>query len=149
MNIGSREDTICALATAPGMAALAVIRISGEKSFPLIEEIFRSIKGKKKDFKKVSAYSIHFGKIIDQDQIIDEIWVSVFKGPHSYSGEDTIEISCHGSTYIQQSILQLLIRSGARMADPGEFTLRAFLNGKLDLSQAEAVSDLISSQHAQ
>jgi tRNA modification GTPase len=148
MNFSNREDTICALATAPGMAALAVIRISGPKSFSIIEEIFTSIKGKKKDFEKIKPYSLHFGKIIDQDQIIDEILVSVFKGPHSYTGEDTIEISCHGSTYIQQSILQLLIRSGARMADPGEFTLRAFLNGKLDLSQAEAVSDLISSQHA-
>jgi tRNA modification GTPase len=148
MNFSNREDTICALATAPGMAALAVIRISGPKSFSIIEEIFTSIKGKKKDFEKIKPYSLHFGKIIDQDQIIDEILVSVFKGPHSYTGEDTIEISCHGSTYIQQSILQLLIRCGARMADPGEFTLRAFLNGKLDLSQAEAVSDLISSQHA-
>jgi tRNA modification GTPase len=148
MNIGNREDTICALATAPGMAALAVIRLSGNKSFSIINSLFTTIKGKKKDFATVRPYSIHFGKITDGDQVIDEVLVSVFKGPHSYTGEDIIEISCHGSTYIQQSILQTLIRHGARMADPGEFTLRAFLHGKLDLSQAEAVSDLISSQHA-
>lgn len=148
MNIGNREDTICALATAPGMAALAVIRLSGNKSFSIINALFTTIKGKKKDFTTLRPYSIHFGKIIDREQVIDEVLISVFKGPHSYTGEDIIEISCHGSTYIQQSILQLLIRSGARMAEPGEFTLRAFLNGKLDLSQAEAVSDLISSGHA-
>ena len=148
MHAMNRGDTICALATAPGMAALAVIRLSGKKSFTIIDSLFQNIKGKKKEFEKATAYSLHFGKIVDGEQIIDEVLVSVFKGPRSYTGEDTIEISCHGSTYIQQTLLQALLRKGARMAEAGEFTLRAFLNGKLDLSQAEAVSDLISSENA-
>lgn len=142
------SDTICALATPAGTGALAVIRISGENTFQIVSGLFISMKGKRKDLKTVRPYTIHYGQITDGDRTIDEVLLSVFKNPHSFTGEDTIEISCHGSTFIQQEILQLLIRSGARPAEPGEFTMRAFLNGKIDLSQAEAVADLISARHA-
>jgi tRNA modification GTPase len=148
MHLPSRNDTICALATAPGMAALAVIRISGPGAFEIISKHFETMKGKRKNFTTLPPYSIHYGKIIEQDHVIDEVLVSIFKTPHSFTGEDIIEISCHGSVYIQQELLGVLQRAGARLAEPGEFTLRAFLNGKIDLSQAEAVADLISSQHA-
>lgn len=148
MHLPSRGDTICALATAPGTGALAVIRVSGAKTFQIGSEIFRTLKRKTKDFSQVRPYSIHYGVLLDGELLLDEVLLSVFKNPHSFTGEDSIEISCHGSVYIQQEILQLLQRKGARLAAPGEFTLRAFLNGKMDLSQAEAVADLIASQHA-
>ena len=139
------NDTIVALATASGAGAIAVIRISGEKAIEIASQVFRSIKNK--DLLKQKSHTLHLGHIVDGDKTLDEVLLSIFKGTNSYSGENTIEISCHGSTYIQQQIIQLLIRKGCRMANPGEFTLRSFLNGKMDLSQAEAVADLISSDN--
>ncbi len=138
------QDTICALATASGIAAISVIRVSGEKSFEIANQIFHS-KQKKTEFQEMKSHHIYFGTIQNDEGIIDEVLLSIFKSPHSYTGENSIEISCHGSSYIQQKILELLIDKGARLAKPGEFTMRAFLNTKLDLSQAEAVADLISS----
>lgn len=138
MNI-LEQDTICALATAPGMGAIAIIRISGHKSFEVVEKIFsKSISDK-------DSHTVHFGLIKEKDTIIDEVIVTVFKNPKSFTGEDSVEITCHGSVFIQQQIIQLLIRSGARMAKAGEFSMRAFMNGKMDLSQTEAIADLISS----
>lgn len=140
------NDTICALATPSGQGAIAVIRLSGNKAFEIGDAIFVKKKGKNNfKFSNAITHTIHLGDIIDSNKIIDEVLISVFKNPHSYTGEDTLEISCHGSVYIQQQILKLLMAKGARMAMPGEFTLRAFLNGKMDLSQAEAVADLIAS----
>ena len=139
------HDSIVALATPSGAGAIAVIRISGEDAIAIGNSVFRSIKGK--DINKQKSHTLHLGHIVDGFKTLDEVLLSVFKGPNSYTGENTIEISCHGSTYIQQQIIQLLLRKGCRMANPGEFTLRAFLNGKLDLSQAEAVADLISSDN--
>ncbi|MFV7235657.1 tRNA uridine-5-carboxymethylaminomethyl(34) synthesis GTPase MnmE [Flavobacterium sp. ZB4R12] len=139
------HDSIVALATPSGAGAIAVIRISGEDAIAIGNSVFRSIKNK--DLTKQKTHTLHLGHIMDNTKTLDQVLVSIFKGPNSYTGENTIEISCHGSTYIQQQIIQLLLRKGCRMADPGEFTLRAFLNGKLDLSQAEAVADLISSDN--
>lgn len=139
------QDAIVALATPSGAGAIAIIRVSGEDAITIGNSVFKSIKGK--DLASQKSHTLHLGHIIDHNKTLDEVLVSIFKGPHSYTGENTIEISCHGSTYIQQQIIQLLLRKGCRMADPGEFTLRAFLNGKLDLSQAEAVADLISSDN--
>jgi len=141
------NDTIVALATASGSGALAIIRLSGKHSIEVVENCFRSIK-KNKLLREQKSHSIHLGHIIDDLQTIDEVLISIFKNPNSYTGEDVVEISCHGSTYIKQEIIQLLIRQGCRMANAGEFTLRAFLNGKIDLSQAEAVADLIASSNA-
>ena len=136
--------TICAIATSPGMGAIATIRLSGEKAIEIADSVFHSpVSGKKLTAQKPNT--LHFGSISAGDELIDEVIVSVFRAPHSFTGEDVIEITCHGSVYIQQRILQLLITKGARMALPGEFTQRAFLNGKMDLSQAEAVADLIAS----
>lgn len=139
------NDSIVALATPSGAGAIAIIRISGGEAITIGNSVFQSIKGK--DLTTQKSHTLHLGHIIDNHKTLDEVLVSIFKGPHSYTGENTIEISCHGSTYIQQQIIQLLLRKGCRMANPGEFTLRAFLNGKLDLSQAEAVADLISSDN--
>ena len=139
------NDSIVALATPSGAGAIAIIRISGGEAIIIGNSVFQSIKGK--DLTTQKSHTLHLGHIIDNHKTLDEVLVSIFKGPHSYTGENTIEISCHGSTYIQQQIIQLLLRKGCRMANPGEFTLRAFLNGKLDLSQAEAVADLISSDN--
>ena len=139
------NDSIVALATPSGAGAIAVIRISGKDAIGIGNSVFKSIKGK--DLTQQKSHTLHLGHVIDNQKTLDEVLVSIFKVPHSYTGENTIEISCHGSTYIQQQIIQLLLRKGCRMANPGEFTLRAFLNGKLDLSQAEAVADLISSDN--
>lgn len=139
------HDTIVALATPSGAGAIAVIRISGSNAITIGSKVFKSVKNK--DITAQKSHTIHLGHIVDDQKILDEVLVSIFKGPHSYTGEDTIEISCHGSTFIQQQIIQLLLRNGCRMARAGEFTLRAFLNGKLDLSQAEAVADLIASDN--
>ena len=139
------QDNIIALATPSGAGAIAVIRISGKDAINITAPFFKSIRNK--DLTKQKSHTIHLGHIIDGHRTIDEVLISVFKGPHSYTGENTIEISCHGSNYIQQEIIQLFLRNGCRMADAGEFTLRAFLNGKLDLSQAEAVADLIASDN--
>ena len=138
------NDTICALATAPG-GALGIIRISGPQSHGILSRIFT------KDLSKVKPNTIHYGHIVESDavsqhqNIIDEVMVSVFRTPHSYTGEDSAEITCHGSRYILNKVLELLIKHGCRMAEPGEYTQRAYLNGKMDLSQAEAVADLIAS----
>ena len=138
------NQTIAAIATSPGNGAIAIIRVSGNDSFSICDSIFQSAtKGKLLSSQK--ANTIHFGTIMNGNTIIDEVLISIFRSPHSYTGEDSVEISCHGSIYIQQKILELLIDSGARLAKPGEFTQRAFLNGKLDLSQAEGVADLIAS----
>ncbi len=139
------NDTIVALATPSGSGAIAIIRLSGKDAIEIATSTFKSVSGK--NLKNQSTHTIHLGHIIDGNKTIDEVLVSVFKNPNSYTGEDVIEVSCHGSPYIQQEIIQLFLRQGCRMANAGEFTLRAFLNGKLDLSQAEAVADLISSDN--
>lgn len=139
------KDTIIALATPSGAGALAVIRLSGPNSILMIDDFFKSIHSKRMSDQK--SHTIHLGHITESGRDIDEVLVSIFKNPKSYTGENVVEISCHGSTYIQQEILQLFVRNGARIANPGEFTLRAFLNAKLDLSQAEAVADLIASEN--
>jgi len=139
------QETIVALASPSGAGAIAVIRISGNNALPIAESIFQSVSGK--SISKQKTHTIHFGHIVEDTKVYDQVLLSLFKNPHSYTGEDVVEISCHGSTYIQQQIIQLLLRKGCRMAQAGEFTLRAFLNGKLDLSQAEAVADLISSDN--
>jgi tRNA modification GTPase len=140
-----QKDTIIALATPSGAGAIAVIRLSGPDAIQMVDSVFKSIHAKKLSTQK--THTIHLGHIIDASRPLDEVLVSVFKNPTSYTGEDVIEISCHGSSYIQQEIIQLFVRNGARIANPGEFTLRAFLNAKLDLSQAEAVADLIASDN--
>ena len=139
------QETIVALATPSGAGAIAIIRLSGKGAITIAAEIFQSVSGK--DITKQKTHTIHLGTIVDGTKIYDQVLLSIFKGPNSYTGENVIEISCHGSIFIQQQIIQLLIRKGCRMAQAGEFTLRAFLNGKLDLSQAEAVADLISSDN--
>ena len=139
------NDSIVALATPSGAGAISIIRVSGPDAILIGASVFKSIKNK--DLTLQKTHTLHLGHIIDGGKTLDEVLVSIFKGPNSYTGENTIEISCHGSTYIQQQIIQLLLRKGCRMANAGEFTLRAFLNGKLDLSQAEAVADLISSDN--
>lgn len=139
------NETIVALASPSGAGAIAVIRMSGNEAISIASQVFQSVSGK--DISKQKTHTIHLGTIVDGAKIYDQVLVSIFKNPHSYTGENIIEISCHGSTFIQQQIIQLLLRKGCRMAQAGEFTLRAFLNGKLDLSQAEAVADLISSDN--
>jgi len=139
------QDTIVALASPSGAGAIAVIRISGEAAISIAAQVFQSVKGK--DINKQKTHTLHLGHIVDGQKELDQVLLSIFKGSNSYTGENTIEISCHGSSYIQQQIIQLLVRKGCRMASPGEFTLRSFLNGKMDLSQAEAVADLISSDN--
>jgi tRNA modification GTPase len=138
------NTTICAVATS-GLGAIAVIRVSGPDTFPVVRQIFYPADQKLK-IESAQPYTIQYGTIRSGDQIIDEVLVSLFRAPHSYTGEDVIEISCHGSPYIQKTILELLINHGAIPAKPGEFTRRAFLNGKMDLSQAEAVADLVAAE---
>lgn len=140
-----QNDTIVALASPSGSGAIAVIRVSGAEAISICQSVFSSISGK--DISKQKSHTLHLGHIVDGEKVIDQVLLSIFKGTNSYTGENTIEISCHGSTYIQQQIIQLLLRKGCRMANAGEFTLRSFLNGKMDLSQAEAVADLISSDN--
>jgi tRNA modification GTPase len=141
---GIRNDTIIALATAYGVGAIAVIRLSGKDAIELVSERFEG-RSKTKILKDEPSHTVHLGLIKDGDRILDEVLATVFRAPHSYTGENVVEISCHGSTFIQQEILQLFLKNGVRHADAGEFTLRAFLNAKMDLSQAEAVADLIAS----
>ena len=142
-----QQDTIIALATPAGVGAISVIRLSGEKAIDIVDVNFRAI-NKSKLLKDQKSHTIRLGHIINKDTILDEVLVSVFKNPRSYTGENVVEISCHGSSFIQQEIIQLFLQNGCRMADNGEFTMRAFLNGKMDLSQAEAVADVISSNSA-
>ncbi|WP_445720198.1 tRNA uridine-5-carboxymethylaminomethyl(34) synthesis GTPase MnmE [Flavobacterium sp.] len=139
------QETIVALATPSGAGAIAIIRLSGAAAITIAADVFQSVSGK--DISKQKTHTIHLGHIVDNGKVYDQVLLSIFKGPNSYTGENVIEISCHGSTFIQQQIIQLLLRRGAKMAQAGEFTLRAFLNGKLDLSQAEAVADLIASDN--
>ncbi len=142
-----QNDTIIALATPSGVGAISVIRLSGEKAIEIVDAFFKSIK-KGKTLQSQKSHTIHLGHIISNAIILDEVLISVFKNPHSYTGENVVEISCHGSVFIQQEIIQLFLQNGCRMADNGEFTMRAFLNGKMDLSQAEAVADVIASNSA-
>ena len=139
------EGTIIALSTAAGAAAIGVIRLSGPKAISTTEQLFRA--KSKKNLQNQKSHTVHLGDIVDGEQLIDEVLVSVFKNPHSYTGEDVIEISCHGSRYIQEKIIRLFIHRGIRPAKAGEFTLRAFINGKMDLAQAEAVADVIASEN--
>lgn len=140
------SDIICAISTAPGTGAIAVIRLSGKGCIALVDRLYESPSGKR--LREVAANTVRFGRVMDNGEMLDEVLVTVFHAPHSFTGEESVEIACHGSVYIQQQLLRLLVDSGARLAAPGEFTQRAFLNGKMDLSQAEAVADLIASSSA-
>ena len=146
MKTMSDNTIIGAIATSPGCGAVAVIRLSGAGCIELAEQVFQSPSGKR--LVNVAPNTVHFGRIMEENELVDEVLLTVFRAPHSFTGEDVVEISCHGSVYIQQRVLQLLIDKGAVLAQPGEFTRRAFLNGKMDLSQAEAVADLIASSSA-
>ncbi len=149
-----RQDTICAASTAQGIGALGIIRVSGKDSISIVNEVFKG-----KDLTKADSHTVHYGFIVTrspkfevrnsnfEETVVDEVMVSVFKAPKTFTTEDLVEISCHGSPYIQQQIIEVLLQNGARLADPGEFTQRAFLNGRIDLSQAEAVADLISAEN--
>lgn len=134
------DDTIVALATPPGIGAIGVIRLTGSKAIDIVNNLFPS-----KDLALQSSHTLHVGYLKDEGEILDEAVISLYKNPTSYTGEDVVEISCHGSAFVQQQVIQSIINKGARIAKPGEFTQRAFLNGKLDLAQAEAVADLIAS----
>lgn len=134
------KDTIVALATPPGTSAIGVIRLSGKHAITICNKLFKG-----KDLTKQKSHTIHYGSLYHKNRLIDDVLISIFKEPKSYTGENVVEVSCHGSTFIQQEIIKIFIEDGARMANPGEFTLRAFLNGKFDLAQAEAVADLIAS----
>ena len=142
-HVSGWDDTIVALATATGVGAIGVIRLSGSKAIDIVNQLFPS-----KDLNKQNTHTIHVGFIKEGDVDLDEVVVSLYKNPKSYTGEDVIEIGCHGSPFVQQQVIQACIRKGARLARAGEFTQRAFLNGKLDLTQAEAVADIISSNTA-
>ena len=139
-------DTIAAIATAMSNSGIGIIRVSGNESIEIVDHIFKNSK-KENSLKRYKSHTIHYGFIYDKDKILDEDMVSVFKSPHSFTTEDTVEINCHGGILVLQKILELLIKNGARLAEPGEFTKRAFLNGRIDLSEAEAVMDVISSQN--
>ena len=137
-----RMSTICAISTAYGIGGIAVIRVSGEGSIAIVDSIFHG----RAALRDAKANSVHFGRIEREGETLDEVLCTVFRAPHSFTGEDTVEIACHGSLYIQQELVRWLIDAGCKAAEPGEFTRRAFLNGKMDLAQAEAVADLIASQ---
>lgn len=139
------SDTICAIATPHGMGAIATIRVSGSKAFPIVSQLFEQ-HGKPFDMTKLVSHKAYFGQIVNNGAMLDEVLVTFFKGPHSFTGENSAEISAHGSVYVQQKLLQVLIAKGCRMAEAGEFTRRAFVNRKFDLAQAEAIADLISSE---
>lgn len=137
------QDTITAISTPPGTGAIAVIRLSGGQSLTICDKVFHTASGKK--LTDQDGGTLHYGSIQQGEEIIDEVVVGLFRAPHSYTGEDVVEISCHGSVYIQKRLLELLVSNGARLARPGEFTMRAYMSGKLDLTQVEAVADLIAS----
>ena len=139
MNNIISENTICAIATGSVTSAIAIIRVSGNKAIQISNSIFS------KDLKNTKSHTLIYGNILDGKNIIDEVLLSIFKNKKSFTGEESVEISCHGSIYIQNKIMQLLIKNGCRTATEGEFTMRAFKNGKMDLSQAESVADLIAS----
>ena len=134
-----KTDTIAAIATAMSNSGIGIVRISGAESIDIVEKIYKG--------KKLTDHAIHYGYIKDAEETIDEVLVMVMKGPHSFTGEDTVEINCHGGVYVVKRVLETVIKAGARPAEPGEFTKRAFLNGKIDLSQAEAVIDIIHSKN--
>lgn len=136
------SNTICAISTPYGSGGIAVVRVSGEQAITIVGSLFRG----RTDLREAKANTAHYGEIIRGGEVLDEVVVMVFRAPHSFTGEDTVEISCHGSMYIQQELLRWLVDAGCRLAKAGEFTQRAFLNGKLDLAEAEAVADLIASQ---
>lgn len=140
-----KKETIAAIATGLGNSGIGIVRISGVDAFSIIDKIFQAKSGKK--IRECRGYTIHYGNIIDNDEIIDEVLVMVMRGPRSYTAEDTIEINCHGGVLVTRTVLDAVIRNGARPAEPGEFTKRAFLNGRIDLSQSEAVIDVINSQN--
>lgn len=140
------SDTIAAIATALTNSGIGIIRVSGNEAFEIVDKIFRP-KNEKKKLKEQKTYTVHYGHICDGDEIIDEVLAIVMRGPHSYTAEDTVEIDCHGGVLVMKKILETVIKYGARMAEPGEFTKRAFLNGRIDLSQAEAVIDVINSKN--
>jgi len=142
MYFADQDDTICALSTPAGIGALGVIRVSGSRAFAAFGGLFS------KDLASAKPHTVHYGQIAEAGEIIDEVVATVFRGPRSFTGEDTVEISCHGSDYIQTRILKALLAAGCRMAEPGEFSMRAFANGKVDLSQAEGIADLIASSSA-
>ena len=146
MEAGKRTDTIAAIATAVSSSGIGIVRVSGSQAISVVDQIFKS-KNKGKRLKNVASHTVHYGVIQDEDIMLDEVLVVVMRGPHSYTGEDTVEIDCHGGVWILKRILETVIRYGAVPAEPGEFTKRAFLNGRLDLSQAEAVMDVISAQN--
>lgn len=139
-------DTIAAIATSAGNSGIGIIRISGDEAIEIADKVFRSSK-KDKKLKDVDTHTVHYGHIVDGEKIVDQVLVILLKNPHSYTGEDTVEINCHGGMLILKKVLDLIIKNGARTAEPGEFTKRAFLNGKIDLSQAEAVMDLINAKN--
>ena len=141
------DDTICAISTAPGKGAVSIIRISGNEVIKVSNQLFQAHNKKKLSLN--NANTVILGNIIENSMFVDEVLITIFKAPKSYTGEHVVEIACHGSTYIQGKIIQLLIKKGCRLAKKGEFTLRAFLNGKLDLSQAEGVAELIASENKQ
>ena len=146
MYISGNDDTICAPATIPGTGAISVIRVSGPQALTIADTVVECKRGK---ISEAEGYSIRFGTIFSESgEILDQVLVSIFKAPHSYTGENSVEISCHSSAYIVSQIINLLLKAGARSAEPGEFTQRAFINGKMDLAQAEAVADVIASQNA-
>ena len=141
------KSTIAALATPMSPSGIGIVRISGRESMQVIRRIYRSKKGKKK-IEKASSHTIHYGYIYDEDEEVDEVLVMIMRAPKTYTGEDTVEIDCHGGLYAMQRVLETVLKNGARIAEPGEFTKRAFLNGRLDLSQAEAVMDVIQAKNA-
>lgn len=138
-----RTDTIAAIATGMSNSGIGIVRISGEEAFAVIERIYRDKEGKKRPLGQLKSHTVHYGYIYDGEEKLDEVLVLIMKGPHSYTAEDTVEIDCHGGILMVKRILEAVIRNGARTAEPGEFTKRAFLNGRIDLSQAEAVADII------
>ena len=140
------ETTIAAISTAMSASGIGIIRISGENAMDVISRIYRS-KGGKKKIKEVPTHTIHYGYIYDDNEMVDEVMVLLMKAPHSYTKEDTVEIDCHGGVYVMKKILETVIKHGARPAEPGEFTKRAFLNGRIDLTQAESVIDVINAKN--
>ena len=138
-----KTDTIAAIATGMSNSGIGIVRISGEEAFSVIDSIFRNRKGERVSLSLAQSHTVHYGYIYDGDEKVDEALVIIMKGPHSYTAEDTVEIDCHGGVLMVRRILETVLHAGARTAEPGEFTKRAFLNGRLDLSQAEAVADVI------
>ncbi len=138
-------DTIAAISTAVNVSGIGIVRMTGDEAISIADKVYKGKKNKKLASQK--SHTIHYGYVVDENEIVDEVLVMLMKAPHTYTGEDTVEINCHGGIYVVKRVLEILIKNGARIAEPGEFTKRAFLNGKMDLSQAEAVGDLISSKN--